>query len=241
MSTPARILVGFPLPLAWIMLAATCARADDRYYIVVFGSQSIPKLPSYTHTWATLVKTTGAGSDPEGCRFEAATISWLPTTLKIHSFRLRAEPGTNFDLHTTFQFVLSQKQRVSQWGPYEITCDAYCQFINKIADLECGKVRYKARDPIFKNARISDCIHAVSDVDSRQRIYYSEVLRCGESASNGIVRALRARGKIIDPDKTHDWINERLELQQYPIVHKPIRPSVIELLKDAIVALVIKK
>ena len=32
---------------------------DDRFFIIVFGSESFPKRPKYTHSWATVVRATG--------------------------------------------------------------------------------------------------------------------------------------------------------------------------------------
>ena len=38
----------------------------EHYYILVFGSQTTPRIPRYSHTWAAVVKTTALpGSPPQ--------------------------------------------------------------------------------------------------------------------------------------------------------------------------------
>src|SRR5262245_19954113 len=61
-----------------------------RYYIIVFGSQSTPKLARYTHTWATVIQVTETDGGP---RIEHHTISWMPATLQIRPLRFRPEAG----------------------------------------------------------------------------------------------------------------------------------------------------
>jgi hypothetical protein len=90
----------------------------EHYYVLIFGSQLPVAIPRYTHTWATMVKT----SEPPGgpCRvLEVQTISWMPATLDIHPLRCWVECGANLDLCTTLHEVLRHKERVSLWGPYE--------------------------------------------------------------------------------------------------------------------------
>jgi hypothetical protein len=35
------------------------ARGEEFYYVMIFGSQSKPKLLQYTHTWATFIRAIG--------------------------------------------------------------------------------------------------------------------------------------------------------------------------------------
>ena len=42
------------------------ARGGERYYSMIFGSQSSPKLLQFTHTWATFIRVVGEGDDPNG-------------------------------------------------------------------------------------------------------------------------------------------------------------------------------
>jgi hypothetical protein len=40
-------------------VAASAAKGDEFYYVMIFGSQSKPKLLQYTHTWATFIRAIG--------------------------------------------------------------------------------------------------------------------------------------------------------------------------------------
>ena len=88
---------------------------NERYYIMVFGSQSFPRVPRYVHSWATVVKVT---DQPDGCPplIEQHTISWMPATLKIRPWNFRVEPGANLDLHVTIEEMLKNNERVAMWG-----------------------------------------------------------------------------------------------------------------------------
>jgi len=55
------VTVFFGLVLA---SAGRTARGGEFYYVMIFGSQSSPKLLRYTHTWATFVRAVGEGPDP---------------------------------------------------------------------------------------------------------------------------------------------------------------------------------
>src|SRR5690349_116884 len=55
-----------------------------RYYLLIFGSQSMPKQPRYTHTWVTFVRVgPGSSGTPD---IEQHTISWMPATLQIRTW-----------------------------------------------------------------------------------------------------------------------------------------------------------
>src|SRR5262249_1889725 len=70
--------------------AATTAPPGERYFVLIWGSQSTPKQPKYTHTWATVVKVTGCdGSNAQ--ILEEQTISWMPATLDIRAFSRHVE------------------------------------------------------------------------------------------------------------------------------------------------------
>jgi hypothetical protein len=46
------------LGLAFAMTAGE-TKGDEFYYVIIFGSQSKPKLLQYTHTWATVTVHSG--------------------------------------------------------------------------------------------------------------------------------------------------------------------------------------
>src|SRR5438270_13790364 len=89
--------------LGFLAGAPSTARAGEVYYVMVFGSQSRPKQLRYTHTWATFIKATGEGDDPNAYDLEYNTISWLPATLEVKVLRPWPEPGVNLDLYQTLR------------------------------------------------------------------------------------------------------------------------------------------
>ena len=95
------------------------AHAGESYYVMVFGSQTIPANPNYSHSWATFVRATweGDGPCPKDATIEAHTISWLPANLIVRVCALCPEEGTNLDLIPTVEYVRSHCERISMWGP----------------------------------------------------------------------------------------------------------------------------
>jgi hypothetical protein len=204
--------------LALLFLQPGRAAAQERYYLWVFSSQSTPKLPRYTHTWATFAKVTDCG----GKRYvEALTISWMPANLNIRPYALLPEAGTNLDLPTTLRFVHSQCQRISVWGPYEIDAPLYQKALAQKARLESGRVLYRSVDPLFRGQNISDCIHAVSDIDSvRPRLSYPVSPFFGDAAGRRIAHALQRNCEARPPREDLSWLEPALGMAGYPIVRR---------------------
>jgi hypothetical protein len=202
--------------LALLFLLPGRAAAQERYYLWVFSSQSTPKLPRYTHTWATFAKVT----DCDGKRFvEALTISWMPANLRIRPYALRPEAGTNLDLPTTLRFVHSQCQRISVWGPYEIDPLLYLRALSQKARLESGRVLYRTVDPLIRGENISDCIHAVSDIDSiRTRLSYPVSPFFGDAAGRRIAHALQRNCEARPTQEDLRWLEAALGMAGFPIV-----------------------
>jgi hypothetical protein len=200
------------------------ARSEEHYYVILFGSQSTPRLPRYTHTWGTFVKASGEGEDSSKYHIdEVFTISWLPADLVVRSLRVRAEEGVNLDLEATLAYVLP-RERVSEWGPFQISQIFYDRAVERQAELESGAVKYEAIDPNFgpRVSYVSDCIHGITDLDPDYgRSYYREVRRFGEAATHWVAYQFVYRGRRINLEENLDWINERLGLDNYPIVHRP--------------------
>ena len=101
------------------------ARGGERYYLMIFGSQSHPKLLRYTHTWATFIRVVGEGDDPSGYQVYQHTISWLPATLNVRTWSPVPEQGVNLDLYATLDTVLKNGENVTMWGPYEVHAPIY--------------------------------------------------------------------------------------------------------------------
>jgi hypothetical protein len=210
-----------PTNLVRFQATEDASPAGERFYMLVFSSQSIPKLPRYTHTWASVVrvKDRGPNQPPE---IEHQTISWLPSTLQVRTWDLRVELGVNLDLHHSVDEMCAQRQRVALWGPYEIRPDLYRSFLAQKAFLESGRLGYQAIDILGEagtNGNGTNCVHALTDSDER---FGRPLLGSGESTTESIVKHLADHGAFIDPDRTHVWLISALGLKRYPIIrHGP--------------------
>jgi len=211
-------------------IAARPQPSDERYYLIVFGSQSTPKRARYTHSWATVVKATCRPSQAEP-DLDVHTISWMPATLEIHPLRFRVEPGVNLSMDVSVQEMLRNGERVSMWGPYEVWHGLYQRFVTQEAFIASGQIGYQAIDTVGEAARCgngSDCIHAITDMDPFFDRQQYPLTRFGESASLHVVRQIMTRPIVINPSCTHDWLTCRLGLNRYPIVRRqyegPVEP-----------------
>src|SRR5689334_7001698 len=83
----------------YLATAAAETRGDEFYYVMIFGSQSHPKLLQYTHTWGTFVRAVGEGPDANNYVLYQHTISWLPESLDVRTWSLLPERGVNLDLY----------------------------------------------------------------------------------------------------------------------------------------------
>jgi hypothetical protein len=213
---------------------------NERYYVMLFGSQRITRQPRYVHSWATVVKVTG---DPQGGQgtVEAHTISWMPATLVIHPWRFRVEEGGNLELNFTIEEMLRHHEYIVMWGPYELWHGTYQRFMTQKAFMESGQVGYQCIDDIGEAARTGtgcDCIHAISDMDpmfSRDRYPLSYF---GVPATRNIVRQIMTRPVIIDAPRTHDWLICQLGLDHYPIRRERYRGEAVPYSPEALRTLV---
>jgi hypothetical protein len=201
---------------------AMTAAPGERFLIIVFGSQSVPKRAKFTHTWATMVRVTGADTDAPAIA-EEVTISWMPATLDIRPLAMRPEPGTNLSLHDTFRDVLRHDERVSVWGPYEVSPGFFYRFKVQKEFLESGQIGYQCVDTIGEAARQGNgccCIHAITDMDPIFDRGGYPLIMYGEAASGHIVHELHTRPILIDPHREHPRLLTALGLDQYPLVRR---------------------
>ena len=202
--------------------AAIPTPPGERYFLLIWGSQSCPKQPKYTHTWATVAKVTGCAG-PGAPAVETHTISWMPASLDIHPESFRVEPGANLELHFTIKEMLRNGERVSLWGPYEVRPGFYHRFTVQKGFLDSGAVGYQCIDSVGEAARYGngcDCIHAVTDMDplySRNRYPLSYF---GNSASRHIVHQIQTRPIIVCPENDHGWLLPLMGLDEYPITRR---------------------
>src|SRR5581483_5652965 len=101
------------LALSAVLLAADTAQAGVRCYMIIFGAQTHPKIPRYTHTFCTIVRVLDPLPGCNDSRMEVYTISWLPQTMIIHPYRLRPEVGHNFTLEQTLRWCAQNRMDVS--------------------------------------------------------------------------------------------------------------------------------
>lgn len=202
---------------------ATTVRADERYFAIFFGSESKPWRPKYTHTWATVVKLTGEGTDLDRYQMEVHTCSWLPATLDVKVWRLRPEKGVNLDLHCTIATMLKNREEVSEWGPYEIRQQGYEKALQQIQRLDSGVVRYRAVDGLSKSRNISNCFHAISDLDPNSSRRRYPLLMAGDEVTYDIIERIHEVRPDIRQSPLGEWLDHRLGLDAYPIVHRLYR------------------
>ena len=208
------------LGLLVLGLFPAAARANDIYYVLVFGSQSRPKQLRYTHTWATFVHAVGEGTDPNAYALETVTISWLPRTLEVKVLRPWPEPGVNLNLAETFQAVGSNGEQVSLWGPFLIRQELFDRALHLRGILESGQVQYRAFSTP-RNMYISDCIHAVAAVDPVFGREHYPLIRIGKPASRYIGRQVVLRSVFDQAAYDNSWLIPRLGLDRYPITVVP--------------------
>ncbi|MCE9605752.1 MAG: hypothetical protein K8U03_12730 [Planctomycetia bacterium] len=210
--------------------AARPTAPKERYFMLVFGSQSSPKRAKYTHTWMTIVKAVPGVENAAKYDLTSHTISWLPRTLNVRILTLRGEPGVNLSLHQTLKFALCNNECLAMWGPYEldpiVAPQIYDKSLRQISRLNSGCVLYKAVDPDHgpRSTYISNCIHAVTDLDGlSRRSNYDELRNHGFDASQYLAGILIRSGRV-DSSVTHEWVADALGLGCYPIQRRMIIP-----------------
>jgi hypothetical protein len=194
-----------------LMIASAPSRAEepkDSYYMAVFSAQVESNEPRLTHTFATFMKDTGDSA--KEYRTEVHTIRWMPKSLTIAILGANPEPGTNLDLQSSLRWAESRNCRVSMWGPYKIDNQLYDRAVKQESRLRSGRVLYKAIDLRFRPGVASNCIHAVSDLDTDKGLLDSG-LRRGDDASRLVVQHLSRW--MIDRGQKHAWVAGRLGLK----------------------------
>ena len=210
--------------LAWVLaltliilpVSIGTARAEEAYYVMIFGSQSSPKELRYTHTWATFVRAIGEGPDPSTYALQVHTISWLPQTLEVKVWRPWPEPGVNLDLYQTLQAVYGHKESVTMWGPFVIRKEGYDRSLWVLQVIASGAPRYRAISTP-RNLLVSDCIHAVAAVDPVFGRAHYPLIRIGKPASRFIARQIMTRSPFDQTLYDNSWLIPRLGLNRYPI------------------------
>jgi hypothetical protein len=201
-----------------LALLPSVAAAQDRHYLWIFAAQSHPFCPAHAHTWAAFARVEGCTAPGGPPAFETFTISWMPATLKVRFHALQPEAGVNLDLLTSLRFVQGDGAHISVWGPYEITPCLYEAGRRQKDRLEGGTVRYRAIDPLQYSPGITECIHAVSDIDrTRSRVYYEETIRFGEAAGSHVAHTWVRSGWAWPACEDLCWLEQALGMDQFPL------------------------
>jgi hypothetical protein len=190
--------------------------AGEFYYVLIFGSESHPKLLRYTHTWATFVRAVGEGPDPAGYALEVHTISWLPRTLEVNVLSPWPEPGVNLDLYQTIGAMLANREGITLWGPFRISKPVYDRSLWVHSIIDSGAAQYRAISTP-EDLLISDCIHAVAAVDPVFGREHYPLIRIGKPASRYIARQVMLRSFFDQVAYDNTWLIPRLGLDRYPI------------------------
>jgi hypothetical protein len=210
-STSAAVIVG-----VLSVFSSVSAQGGERYYTMIFGSQSRPKLLQYTHTWATFIRVVGEGDDPNGYQVYQHTISWLPASLDVRTWSLFPERGVNLDLYATLEAVYKNGESVTMWGPFENLPQVYERSLRVKEILDSGVAEYRAISTP-RNLLISDCIHAVAAVDPIFGRGHYPLIRVGKPASRYIARQGMTRSVFDQYQIDASWLVPRLGLDRYPI------------------------
>jgi hypothetical protein len=199
-----------------LALSASKAKGDEFYYVMIFGSQSKPKLLQYTHTWATFILAIGEGPDANNYSVYQHSISWLPQSLDVRTWSLLPEPGVNLDVYGTLDAVYREREHVTMWGPFRIHPLVYERSLGVKSILESGNAEYRAISTP-RNLLISDCIHAVAAIDPIFGRDHYPLVRVGKPASRYIARQIMTRSVFDQWQGDNSWLIGRLGLERYPI------------------------
>jgi hypothetical protein len=206
--------------LAAVLLVATLcpsrkAAAEERYFALFFAHQTDRYQPEQAHTYVHYIK---AFMQPDGFPvvLERSTISWLPCNADVRLYALKPEPGKNFSLDETLALGLGK--HILAWGPYEMTPYAYGLAMAKIAQLQSGRVLYRATDVTLGfNERSANCIHAAAEIDPDSPRIGQYNVKFGDRATRQVIRAYVQRGFLCNPCVPREDVWSQLGLDGYPI------------------------
>jgi hypothetical protein len=198
------------------------AGCEDTYYLLVFGSNTRPKRPEKSHTFGSLIHARGDGCHPSEQTLDVYTISWMPADMDITLLRPIPEKGGNLSLASTFDWITETNQETAVFGPIKVKEKIFLLGMQRLNELQSGKVTYQCIDPMFRIRSVADCIHALTDLDvDHGRLRYP-VLRFGQHAAEHFAKMMMKHGSVELADEDADWMLNRIGLDCYPIIKKPI-------------------
>jgi hypothetical protein len=226
-----RALVAITTVVAAVTLAPRTARADE-YYVTVFTAESVPFRPTNTHAFASFVRVP-IGPDGRRGAAEAVSVCWGPANMKVRGITPAPEPGANFPLLTTLDWVSSSGWRVSAWGPYRTRCELFETMKAQSEWLSSGKVKYKPTDTFVPRGIAVNCYHALTHpVAPLHRL--SGAFTAGDAAGTIILQSYNPY--LIDPCVTHDHILALVGADRYELTRRSFdyRPGRIDAIRSAV-------
>jgi len=195
------IVLAVILVLAW---SPTQVRANDRYYMLMFAAQTEPKEVRASHTFALFVRATEGNAIAE-----THSISWMPGNFDIRPLRLTPVAGANLSLAQTLRWAGLANARVTMWGPYPIRRELYEMAARQATRLDSRQAEYVVLDRRFRENGASNCIHAVSDLDTTQPPLATGTA-FGIEATEMVLEHFRRY--ILPTTESARWLVERLRL-----------------------------
>ena len=197
-------------------------QAEDRHYMLIFASHHQSDRPPLCHTFALFVKATEkeqavlqvvkSDSKVEQLKnydIETHSISWMPQSLDIEPLRRTPVRGINLDLAGSIRLANSQNAPVTMWGPFLIKKELYDMAVQQEQRLNRGAIGYIMLDRRYRGQGASNCIHAVSDLDTTQPALLTGTAH-GEAASMMVLRHLERY--ILPSQESTSWLCEQLKL-----------------------------
>jgi hypothetical protein len=198
---------------------------DD--YLLFFAGEQDRYQPAKSHTFATLVRVC---HHPNGrCEvLSVDTISWLPTNLRVRAFAFCPEPGWNFSMEETFDYVFAAGGYVACWGPYRVHPQLANSFRARKYELDTEH-RYKGLNLIGR-PKVDECVGGVDGINpGRGRI---GIFGYGENSTGRIVDLCSPY--FLDKGRCHPWLLRLLGMEGAPLRFRSTgeRPTKIQNLES---------
>lgn len=189
---------------------SSALRADERYYMILFAAQSEPKTVRLSHTSAAFIKATGTGTATVDYKIETQSISWMPKDLAIQPVRTTPVPGVNLSLADSLQWAKSAGISMTMWGPFRIRKELYDLAVKQAERLSKTTDGHIIIDGKYRGNGGSNCIHALSDLDTTQALLNTGTA-FGVEGTEMVLNHFRSY--IVPNKEPTDWLVERLKLK----------------------------
>ncbi len=204
-----RVYITVLTTMLGLNLSPAALLGEERYYMLIFASQSSPNLPRTSHTYGAFGRVLDGGENEPNPAIECWCISWLPGSLSIETLRRTPVAGVNLNLDDTNQWAKSIGAGVTMWGPYRITRELYQMAEQQKKRLSENAIAYICLDRLHRGNGASNCIHALSDLDITQAPLMTGTAR-GEQASLMVLNHFQRH--IVAADEDTAWLCHRLNL-----------------------------